>query len=430
MTRLLGCLFILGSLGATAVAAPGGEITIRALDPESATEPVAGVEGPGIKIGEGTVLHPTIGVEGGFDSNIFHEEADTNAGGILRLLAQIAVGSLSEQRLTPASQNGGEPDPGFFQYRASLRAAYDWILSGNNAASDTSGLGIGATAGATLNANGLVSFSASDNFLRLIRAANFETGVNTNRDINTFDVNLVLHSPKTTLSGMLYYRNTIDVFERSEQSFADRIQHRIGIRPEFRFRPKTLFFADISQGFYRGLGNSTKVSSNPFTAVAGVGTLFTPRTSLNFQAGYTNGFYSSGPSFSALELGAQIGFRYATRGHAALMYNLHHEDSINANFYRDHIIRLIVQHQFAPLLAMVQPEVHFRRYEGITIIPGPATRDDVIVSVIGGVHYNLRDYLAATLDYRFTLVSTNYRGNNDDPGYAQHQLLAGFRWAL
>ena len=431
MIRSLGSLILVAALASAAAAESGGAISIRTFDPESATEPVAGVEGPGIKIGEGTVLHPVIGIEGGFDSNVFYESTATNAGGILRFLAQIGVGSLSSQRLTPAGDDGGDQNLGFFQYRASLRAAYDWVLSGNNKASDTSGLGIGATGAATVNPMGHLTFNVDDNFMRLIRAANFETGVNTNRDINTFGANLTLHSDSTTLSGMVYYRNTIDVFERSEQSFADRIQHRIGLRPQWRIRPKTLLFADVSQGFYGPLGrDSHKVSSKPFTALAGIGTLFTPRLSLNLQGGYTNGFYSSGPSFSSIELAAQVGFRYATLGRATLAYELHHEDSINANFYRDHTIRLAVQHQFSPVLVMVQPEVHFRRYSGITEVTGPVNRDDVILAVIAGVHYNLRDYLAATLDFRFTDVNTSYRGGGDDPGYARHQVLLGMRWAL
>ena len=153
-------------------------------------------------------------------------------------------------------------------------------------------------------------------------------------------------------------------------------------------------FADISQGIYGGLGNSMKVSSAPLTAQAGIATLLSPSITVNLHAGYTNGFYSSGPSYASVTAGAQVGYRYSPLGRAALTYDLDYADSVNANYYRDHVIRLSVEQIFAPFALVLQPEVHFREYNGITIVGGAPTRDDVIVSVVGGLHYNFRNSLA------------------------------------
>ncbi len=443
MTRILVSLSLLIALTGVVAAqgsasSVGTDLSIGSFDPESATAPVGGVEGPGIKIGEGTVIHPVIGLSTGVVSNVFREETDIANSGVLRLLAQVGAGSLSTARLTPTNAGAGaeEFNQGSFQYRASLRASYDFMLSGNDTVNDQGGLGLGATLRGLVNPMGAWSFGFDENFTRLIRAANFETDADTNRNINVLGLNLIYHPRGRSVSGYLYYNNTIDVFERSELEFADRIQHRVGIHPMWRLLPQTVVYADISQGVYGGLGDaSMKVDSYPFVAQAGIGTLLTPKVTVNVHAGYANGFYSVPPSYSSVIAGAQVGYRYTPLGRVALTYDLKYEDSVNANFYHDHIVRLWFQQLVVPFAIMVQPEVHFRRYEGITLVNGPPTRNDLIFSVVGGVHYNFRDSLSATLDYRFSAVETDYRymattGEVDDPSFVRHQLLLGMRWAM
>jgi opacity protein-like surface antigen len=320
---------------------------------------------------------------------------------------------------------------------AFARASYDVMLSGNDAIAGTGGLGLGGTFRGVAYPNHTWSLGFDEEFLRLIRAANFETDADTNRDINTFALNVLYHPVDRSYGGYLYYNNSIDVFERSQQQFADRFQNKFGIHPLWRWLPQTTIYADVSEGVYSGLGaNSKKVTSFPLNAVAGVATLLSVKTTLNFQAGYTNGFYSSGPNFSGLLIGAALGYRYSPLGRVTLTYDLQYQDSINANFYRDHVIRLWVQQLMVPFVLMAQPEIHFRQYNGITVpgIVGATTRDDVIFSVIAGAHYNFRNSFAATLDYHFSQVSTDYRymtaGASYDPSFARHELLLGVRLAL
>jgi hypothetical protein len=429
---LLLCLFH----GSALAQAPKSDI--RAFDPELATAPVELVEGRGVKIGEGTSLYPVFGIQTGLSSNVFYEDADANAAGVLRFHAQVGAGSLGSLRLTPAeviSSDKGE-QKGSFEYRAELRLAYDLLLSANDTVQETGGLGVGATLRGMANPLGPWSFGFNDTFSRLIRAANFETSSNTNRDINSLSLNLLYHPQGRSLAVNAYYSNTVDIFERDDQSFADRWSHRVGLRPMWRWLPETVVFADVSWGITAGLGgDSQKVTSYPLSAVGGVATLFTPKTTLNLQAGYVNGFYSSGPSYSGVTVGAQIGYRYTPLGRATLAYNLLYADSVNANFYRDHVIQLAVEQLFNPFVFMIQPELHFRRYEGTDMfVMGPPTRDDVIFSLVTGLHYNFRNSIAATLDYHFSTVQTDFTymvdGVVDDPGFSRHQLLAGLRWAL
>ncbi len=443
MTRLfaVAALLCLAVVEAEAQA-PATQATIASFDPSQPVAPITGVEGDGWKVGEGTVLLPVFGIETGVVNNVFYENDQPATGGLIRIMAQIGAGSLTNSRLAgapadPNASEGQEAPKGDFEYRADLRLSYDQMLSGNEAVTGTGGLGVGATIKGTVNPGGTWAFGFSDDFRRLIRAANFETDANTNRDINNLALRIKYQPNYSKLGGQLYYLNTVDLFERSEQDFADRMMNRIGLRPTWRALPQTQFFIDVSQGFQGGLGSSSmKVSSYPFTAIAGVATLLTAKITLNAQAGYTNGFYASGPSYSSVTAGVALGYRYSPLGRAVLTYDLGYEDSVNANFYRDHVVRLWIHQLFVPFELSVQPEVHFRRYEG-TIIPGiggVTTRDDVIFSLVAGMQYNFRNWLAATLNYHLTAVTTDFTYMTDgvvkDPGFVRHELLAGMRMAL
>src|SRR5262249_20903239 len=160
----------------------------------------------------------------------------------------------------------------------------------------------------------------------------------------------------------------------------DRMFNTIGLHPTWQWLPQTQIYLDLSQGFVTGLGNTagipSKVSSYPLSAIAGIATLFTLKTTFNAYAGYTNGFYSSGPSFSAARVGAAFGYRYSPLGRVTLQYALQYQDSVNANYYRDHVLQLSLQQLVNPLVFMVQPELHFREYNGVDIVMGQPTRDD------------------------------------------------------
>lgn len=414
-------------------------ISISSFNPGDAVAPISSVEGPGVKVGEGTVIHPVFGIETGVISNVFYVPENARAAGVLRILGQVGAGSLTTARLSRSNDpNDADADPGGFVYRADLRASYDVMLSDNDAVSGTGGLGLGATVRLKVNPAGRVSFGADDDFVRLIRAANFETDANTNRDINNLGLQLQYHPSDRTFGGFVYYNNTLDIFERAEQSFADRMFHKVGIHPTWQWLPQTQLFADISQGYVSGLGSDAdmKASSAPFAANAGIATLLTLKTTLNLYGGYTNGFYSSGPSFSGPMLGAAFGYRYSPLGRITAQYQWKYEDSINANYYRDHVVQVSVQQLIDPVIIMVQPELHLRQYNGVTIVNGPPTRDDLIFATIAGVHYNFRNWIAATLNYRFSMVETDYRYMGGgmsmltDPSYVRHELLLGMRVAL
>lgn len=399
------------------------------------------VDGDGVKIGEGTVLNPVIGLETGYISNVFFEDETPTGAGILRLIGQIGTGTLPQQRLAPAGEGDpmptGQENVGAHQFRADLRLSYDIYMSGNDNVQDQNGLGVVGTVRGVVNPQRTWSFLYLNNFQRIVRATNFETSDQVTRDTNRLQLGVQWAPPGRSLSGLLHVDNTLDIFEDSEQQFANRMQSSVGLTVNWRFRPVTSFFADASVGYFTGLGDqSVKVSAVPVTAVAGVQTLLTLNTTLVARFGYTNGFYSSGPSFSNVTGGLQVGWRYRRNGRVTALYDYNFQDSINGNFFRDHHVGVELQEQFVPFAFHIRPELRLRQYQGVSfVVPGAAdTRDDVIFVVATGARYYFRNSLAAVAEYRLSSVSTDFRymtgSGVDDPSFARHEFVAGVRAAL
>ncbi len=425
------------------------------FDPDKATAPIRLVEGPGWKAGEDTTLHPVVGIETGFISNVFYTNATNctaardcvHAAGLIRALAQIGVGSLNPTRLTPSDVGPVDPvteepgtditNPGSFQYRADLRAAYDQMLSPDGTVDSTGGFSLGATLKAVVNPVGPLTLLAVDDYERELRAANFETDVDTNRDVNNLWLRLPYHPRDRSYGGFLYYTNSVDVFERESQQFPDRMSNIVGVHPTWHVLPQTRIFLDLSQGFITGIGSaSEKVTSYPTSVSIGAATLLTPSITVNASFGYSWLNYQEGATTNNFHGGAAIGYRYSPLGRVVLQYVREYQDSINANFYSDDVIRLWAYQRLGPFVLSIQPEVHFRTYYGtiVTGINGEMTRSDDIVSVIAGISYNLRNRFDIGLDYRYTDVSTDFKYMTDgvviDPSYERHALLLGVRAAL
>jgi hypothetical protein len=379
-------------------------------------------------------------------SNVFYQDTGGVTAGLLRLLFEIGTGSLSNQRLglRPATdeQDASAPAPGVytdsgdFQYNANVYLSWDQYLSTNRDVNSQGGLGGGLLLRGIVNPQRPLQFAFQENFSRVIRATNFEAPLDTDRDINTLGLRLNYQPTGRSLGGYLYYQNIIDVFEASNQQFANRMQNQLGLRLNWQWLPLTRVFGDVSATYNTGLGDSLKINSTPLTAVAGIQTVLTLNTTLNTHVGYTNGFYASGPSYSSLVAGVLFGYRYSPLGRVTALYSYDHADSINANFYRDHLFQLTFEQYFAPFVVFARPELRLREYEGTnTIVMGASSnvRDDTILGVTLGMRYNFRDWIAGTLDYRLQDVQTDFRYMTDgltlNPSYVRHELMLGVRAA-
>jgi opacity protein-like surface antigen len=422
-----------GEAPAPGPAPVGGDVARLSVDP------LVVVQGNGVKVGESTTLYPTLGLETGYVSNVFYDDSNPISAGLVRVLAEAGVGSLATSRL-----NAEVPEPGAstevqgdFRGRADAYAAWDQYISTNDNVTEQSGLSGGLILRALANGDHTISVSFLDQYQRVIRPTNFESSHDTNRDINTLHIRLNVQPKGRTLGGYLYYTHVLDLFEQDSQQFADRFDNRFGGHITWQWLPLTRVYVDVSEGVYGGIGSSsTKVSSYPLAALAGIMTNLSVNATLHVRAGYTQGFYASGPDYASALVGVQLGYRYSPFGRIQFLYSYIHEDSINANFYRDHVFEAQLDHQLEPFAIFIRPELHLREYDGVIAQAMPTTpnRDDVIFAAWAGARYNFRSSIAATLEYHVTSDQTDFRYGAgamlDDPSYVRHELMVGLRGAL
>ncbi len=395
------------------------------------------VEGAGVRVGEGTVLHPILGLESGVVQNVFYEENDTKASGILRILGQISVGSLPAERMQMPQET--DPDTknfGDLAFRGDAALMYEQYLSGNDRVLNQGGLS------ADLMAQGIVfpkqtwQFAFRDEFIRSIRPTNFESDSNLRRDVNHLNLDLRFRPIGRTIHWSLGYSNRIDHFEDSRQQFADRILHRGHFRLTYQWLPITQLYGDVSLGYSGPLGDaSTRPTSYPLKAYAGIATALTVKTNLNARVGFGKGFYSD-TDFTNIVGRVQLSYRPSPEVRLSGMYEYDFEDSINANFYRDHAIAFRADYRRNRLTINGMTELRFRAYRQVIaeVMSAERDRNDVIFAVGAGMIYNFKNWIAATLDYNLTLDQTDFRymadaTTLDDPSFVRQVVLLGVRAA-
>ncbi|HTR55124.1 MAG TPA: hypothetical protein VMJ10_30770 [Kofleriaceae bacterium] len=406
------------------------------MEPTDAVNPVPATQGIGVKIGERTELYPQVGLETGYVSNVFYTNDNPVGSALLRVIVAMGVGSMAPQRLEPTSSgeaSSAAMEQGPIQFNANAYATWDQYISDNSAANAQGGLGGGVLLRALINPQKPFTVWLLNDFNRVLRATNFESNHDTNQDINTFLARATLQPPGSSFGGYAYYTGMLDLFEQDSQQFADRLDNTLGVRVMYRLFPLTQLYLDVSEGYFTGVGSSSeKVTSFPLTAVLGLNTFLTVRTLLVARIGYGKGFYQSGPDYGTVLGGAMLQYVYSPTGKLTGMYDYTHQDSINANFYRDHSFQLWLEQQKLPFLLYAAPQLRLREYDGV-IVMGPPVRDDVILAVWAGVRYSLRDWLVGTLEYRLTDDQTDYRylsaGVTVNPSFVRHEILLGLRAA-
>ena len=162
-------------------------------------------EGPGLRVGN-LELHPGLGIEAGYDTNVFFEDQDPDGSFLLRLTGHLDVSTLGGQRR--AEGEGTEGEEGSHRkldFRGGVAASYYHFFvdeARDNVALD-------AYLNATINPEGRFSVYVHDEFSRAIRPF-VDLGGDTDggqltyaRDRNVAGAELRLQSAGGVLKGAL-----------------------------------------------------------------------------------------------------------------------------------------------------------------------------------------------------------------------------------
>ena len=418
----------------------GGISLLAITSTASADDSYSQVEGPGILLSDSSVLHPSLGAEVGVDSNVFREEDQENFSAWFRLSAALDVASLGQDRLR-LDDNAAQPK---LIYRVGVSAAYTEYLSGNSDIRAQRNLSLTADADFKILPAETFTLEIQDHFVRVIRPRNFESNEQLPRDINTFRVDGGVQPGGRSIYAGIYYQNLLDYFESVGSRFANRINHDIGLQIRWQWRPFTRIWFDASYGFYGGFQTEAeqfKVPSNPLRLRTGIASALTERLSASVFAGYAQGNYEEGASFNAPIFGAEASYKYSLAGKVTLSYNYDNTDSINSNFFSEHVIRARLQHNVQRIQFSAYAANRFRTYNELNAafgaVNGETTRDDVIFDTGVGLRYWANERLALQADYYFVVDETDFRSNFgvtasntlDDPSFLRHTFWVGAQLA-
>lgn len=431
--RPRGCVALLALL----VAAP----------PAAAQETI--VEGPGYEITEGTVIHPSVGMTTGLLYNPFYEETDPASTPVLRLRGAFSIASQGNRPageltlLREDKAESGERDVApSLDFRATGLVDLEWYASTSEHVSQRM---ISGALGVHLmtSPRGPVSLFVDDTLLRASSPLNYERayGRNLNRVVNDLAAGVQVRPWGGALRFALQYENKLDVFESPDSSFASRIQHLARGRAEWQFLPLTRFFLDGSWGYfgplYAGPCELLKRESRPVRVQLGAATALTELTGLRAHIGYGKGFYQSRDiclemgtaDYSSVLLGAELSHRYSPLGRVSVTYEYDFEDSIEANYFRDHAVVGRVVHQVEQVVLDAGLDIRLRHYDGISLglmgDLGQATRDDVILRLFGKGYYPYRDWLGFTGQIEILSDQTDFIHDGDGLGYTRMELEIG-----
>ena len=420
------------------------------------------VSAPGVKVGEGTVLHPIVGAETGIVSNLFYEETDVRSTGIFRVVGEVAIASVPPERrdadirqnfnpwqgnsyrtydgpfFRPDSsddEGANEGAPPKLEFRAGARAFYEEYISGDTQVRDQRNLGLNGNAHAHFNPYGTVPVTLDYDLTRAIRPTNFESSESLDRWISNFRFGIRFQTGGRAIVPEFRYTNRIDYFESENSRFANRIQHNFGAKLNWWLARFTQFYADASLGIFSGLGDNNlggmeyKRSSLPLRIRIGTNTALTEKLSTRAYLGFGKGFYSGGEDFTNVLANAGIIYKINPFGRLSVGYTYDFADSINSNYYAEHRLEASLTQQIRRLLITGKAGLHLRNYAGIPMAIGDANRTDLIFVVSGIGKYLIRDWLAITGTTQFVTDQTDYvatgSGFNDDPSFTRFELLGG-----
>jgi hypothetical protein len=429
MNRRLGLCIGLASLLAGSVAFAQEEVTIgySGLPYKS-----VGESNTGIQLSDSSLLHVGLGVEAGYDTNVFYANTDAKGSGIIRVLPYA--------ELTNATRNG--PTSKFLSYdlRAGLQYRY---YTSSDADIQRYSNSWNPTAGASLSLGGSqVGFGIADVYARIEdapyagQASSPSNSSVITRNNNQASAEVRWAPGGGRLTGTLRYVNVIDLFDQP-YTYANSVSNTLMADVSWRWLPKTAVFLNVSQGytFYTNdttfvdaatmMRQTAKVSSYPLRAVVGLRGLLTEKTSALLSLGYANGFYSSGGSTNGF-LGstyAELSVTVRPNQLSRIVVGGRHDflNSVISNFAYEETAYASYVQQIAGRLALdLSARYQYLNYQGNIFDQRQVGRTDNFFQVGASLDYFLRNWAYVGVGY--SLLDNN--SNIDFVSYVKQQVFA------
>ena len=399
-------------------------------------------QGPGIRLGD-FELHPGIGVEVGWDSNLYLTEDNPPPGnpyrhvdtGILRVTPHLLFGTTTGQR---EGEGEGSADtnstPPVVDFQGGISAAYYEFFADPNRRNVALDIGLRLT----VLPQRPFSFSIYDNLTRQIRpfTENVAVDANYGRIGNQGGLELRFQTDGGVLQVMAGYQFQLDFFEDSRFQYGNSFNHTVTLQETFAFLPHTALVHDTTVQI-RTYPNYNRASMPPppvnlaesvsLRTRIGLNGAITTNVSISGMIGYTAGFYSSPNAAYDQDYDAPVGqlelrWQIVEGTRFVIGYDRDFQASFLGNYYsRDRGYTSLQTLISGVFLLGIDAEVAYVDYGIITAPLGPTgipmpignlpSREDIRVGAGLFAEYRFTDWLAINASARYTGVFTDYRYN-------------------
>jgi hypothetical protein len=396
-------------------------------------------QGPGIRLGD-FELHPGIGVEVGWDSNLYLTEDHPPAGstvrhvdtGILRVTPHLLFSTTTGQREGEGEGSADtQSEPPVVDFQGGISAAYYEFFADPNRRNLALDIGLRLT----VLPQRPFSFSVFDTFSRQVRpfTENINPAANLARDGNQAGLQLNFQTDGGVLRVSAGYVFGFDFFEDSTFQYGNSFNHTVSLQETFAFLPQTALVHDTTvqiRNYFNYSRASAPVNLSDSVSLRtriGLNGAITTNVSLSGMIGYAAGFYQAvNPAYDQdydapvgqLELrwtimeGTRLAIGYDRDFQAAFLGNYYSRDRGYVNF------QTLISGVF---LLGIDAEVAYVDYGIITAPLGPTglpmpignlpSREDIRVGAGLFAEYRFTDWLGINATARYTGVFTDYQYN-------------------
>lgn len=291
-------------------------------------------EGRGIRAGN-FELHPGIGAEFGYDSNVFYSPVNPVSALRLRVTPSLMVSTLGQQRSTNSdSTPTALPTVNF---RGGVALTYhEWIATSDpDRVSALRNLGTQASVRFDFFPQRTWQFSLYDEFTRTIQPgpeanAALSTSIappTFNRNYNRAGVDIAYAPGRGTFEFRFGYALNVNIFDSSDFSRYDYMTHEVNARLRYRFLPKTALVWEAQVRPTSYLSPETSVtglfSSTPIGGRVGLLGLITEKVQVMALVGYQATFFERGDNADTIV------------GQAELRWIINAASNLRGGFHRD-----------------------------------------------------------------------------------------------
>jgi len=378
-------------------------------------------EGRGIRLGN-FELHPGLGAEIGYDSNVFYADQDPQDDFILRITPHLLLSTIGDERRGEGEQRGSPPAVAF---RGGISASVYHFFEFSEQDNVEGDLGLDLT----IAPERPFSATIHEHFTRTIRPFTEARGsldVNFSRDRNDAGILFALSSPGEILKGTIGYSLWFDYFEGDEFNYATNLTHHIEGGASWKFYPHTAFLYDVTLDIQdypdAGASPTTALSNNiRLRNRVGINGAFTQRLSLTAMVGYAAGFYDEFDEFESLIAQLELRWQISDTVRTALGYDRDFFPSFVGNSYRRDRGYLNLQVLLGGVFLMGAEAsvalVDFGSPVDITGMPlgDPAERKDVRFEASLFGEYRVTDWLGFNATVAYVNNATDFQYRLMDP---------------